>query len=232
MSMGFRQTPRVAFSLNLLPKWKARYDMGRWLRGKLSSKFGNIALAMGITYTYLTMKADELYFSISIRRRKDPRRPSFSLWEITVAPSRYPVPRIPFPENKQAEYLNGLRRISDELHAILLRQQGVGALRWWFPGWNADSPGKPSPSELPWRPPPTETRAKEVISPKRTWSLSRAILLILLIAFLIYWAVLSTRKSNRVSARYAARAAPVKLSRPPECCSSVATFELKPAVDL
>ena len=61
--------------------------------------------------------------------------------------------------------------------------------------------------------PPTEISARETAEsePRRkTWSATRIILLILLIAFLVYWAVLTARKSTRASASYAAKVLPVE----------------------
>lgn len=64
-------------------------------------------------------------------------------------------------------------------------------------------------------PPPAEMSAREIKEAhlqKRTRSVIGIIFLILLIAFLVYWAVLSARRSSRASGGFVARVCPVERS--------------------
>jgi len=148
---SIKRAPRVAFGLNIVPKWRARFDLARMMRRQLSERFGHILLHPGIIFklSVLGLKMNGEGFLVGIRENKYPGNTA-RMWEIAINPSRYPVPTKSFPEDEQERYAKDLMLISNEVHAVLARTPGVTRLRWWFVGWDVGNPGVRTPRELPW----------------------------------------------------------------------------------
>jgi hypothetical protein len=149
--MSIKRAPRVAFSLNLVPRWRARVDLAKAMKLQLSKRFGRIQLYPFYLYTVslvvLTVSGER--FLIVVRKMKTSGI-WVGTWEISINPWRFPFPARRFPEDEEQRYANDLFVISNEVHAVLARSPGVERLRWWFVGWESGRPGVRTPAELPW----------------------------------------------------------------------------------
>lgn len=157
--MSIKRAPRVAFSLNIAPKWRARFDLSRFMTRQLSKRFGSIPLHPGFILgtSVLVVSLNGERFLIGICRVKYPGSTKKE-WQIEINPSRFPVPSKRFPEAEQEKYANDLKIISNEIHAVLAKTPGVTRLRWFFVGWGFVKPGVRTPRELPWRMDVSEVR--------------------------------------------------------------------------
>ncbi len=152
MQMSIKQAPRVAFSLNIVPKWRARLDLARMMTRQLSKSLGCIQLHPGFILgtSVLVVSVNGEKFLIGICKVKYPGS-AIKEWQIEVSPARFSVPRKHFPEDAQEKYAKELMNISNKIQAVLARTPGVTRLRWFFVGWGFKTPGVHTPLELPWR---------------------------------------------------------------------------------
>ena len=150
--MSVKKAPRVAFGLEIVPRWKARLDLARMMRRQLSKRFGRILFHPGFIskLSVLGLELNGERFLVGIRENKYPGNTA-KMWEIAINPARFPVPTKSFPEDEQERYAKDLIVISNEVHAVLARTPGVTRMRWWFVGWDVGNPGMRTPRELPWR---------------------------------------------------------------------------------
>jgi hypothetical protein len=151
-SMNIKRAPRVMFSLSLVPNWRVRIDLARFMKRKLAKRFGDIALHPGylLKVSALVVGLNGEKFLVGVRRSKCPPGNANRFWRITIDPYRFPAPARQFPEVEQERYANDLLVISKEVHAVLTGTLGVEGLRWWFVGWDLKKPGVRTPAELPW----------------------------------------------------------------------------------
>jgi hypothetical protein len=149
--MSIKQAPRVGFGLQIVPKWRARLDLARMMTRQLSKRFGHIPLYLGFFFwnSVLVVSLSGEKFLVVVRENKYSGN-AVRMWEISITPSKFPVPAKHFPQNEQEAYAKDLIVISNEVHAVLRRTPGVTRLRWWFVGWDVSKPGVRSPAELPW----------------------------------------------------------------------------------
>jgi hypothetical protein len=151
--MSIKKAPRVGFSLNLVPRWRARIDLARYMTRQLSKRFGHISLHPGYLFraSVLVVNLKGEKFLLAVRENKRPVN-NDRAWEILLNPSRFPSPAKRFPEDEQERYAKDLLVISTEIDAVLTRTPGVARLRWWFVGWDVNKPGVRRPVNLPWHP--------------------------------------------------------------------------------
>jgi hypothetical protein len=140
--MGTKRAPRVAFSLNIVPKWRARIDLARMMSQQLSTRFGHISLHPGYFFraSVLVVNLNLERVLVGVRENRYPGNTA-RFWEIAINPSRFPAPAKRFPDDEQERYAKDLLVISEEVHAVLTRTPGVAQLRWWFVGWDVGKPG-------------------------------------------------------------------------------------------
>lgn len=151
--MSIKRAPRVGFGLQIVPKWRARVDLARWLTRQLSKRFGQIPLYPGFFFraSILVISLNNKKFHVRVRENKYPGN-TMRMWEIGVNPSIFfPVLGERLAENEQERYAKDLLAISNEIHAVLTKTPEVTGLRWWFAGWDVKKPGVPTPAKLPWR---------------------------------------------------------------------------------
>jgi hypothetical protein len=164
--MSIKNAPRVAFGLQLVPKWRARVDLARLMTRKLSKRFGHIWLHLGLFFkaSVLVVHLNGEEFFVVVRENKYSGN-TVRMWEIAINPSRFPVPGLNFPEDEQRKYTPDLMVLSHEVHAVLARTPGVTRLRWWLVGWDVKTPGVRTPAELPWHrdvPEPSSAESREM----------------------------------------------------------------------
>jgi hypothetical protein len=151
--------PRVGFTLNLVPKWRARVDLAKMMTRQLSKRFGLIPLHAGYFFraSVLVVNLNGEKFLLGVRE-KTLTGTAAKFWEISINPSRFPFPGKRFPDDEQERYAKDLFVISKAVHEVLTRTAGVSQVRWWFVGWG-DKPGVRSPADLPWQLDSPEFRA-------------------------------------------------------------------------
>lgn len=144
--------PRVGFGLQIVPKWRARVDLAKWLTRQLSKRFGHIPLYPGYLFraSILVVSLNNEKFHVRVRELKRAGS-TMRMWEIGVNPSCFfPLFGERLPENEQERYAKDLLAISNEIHAVLSGTPEVTRLRWWFAGWDIKTPAVPTPAKLPW----------------------------------------------------------------------------------
>lgn len=153
--LGFKKAPRAGFGLRIVPKWRARVDLAKWLSRQLSKRFGHIPLYPGYLFraSILVVSLNNEKFHVRVHENKYPgNNPGKTerIWVVGVNPSRFPVLGERFTEDEQEKYAKDLLVISNEIHAALTGTPEVTGLRWWFAGWDFQRPGVPTPAKLPW----------------------------------------------------------------------------------
>jgi hypothetical protein len=160
---GVKKAPRVAFGLKIVPKWRGRIDLARWMTRQLSKRFGPILLSHSVDFfrvSGLSINWNGQHFLVGISRNKEPGN-TLIIWQVQINPAPFPVPSRRFPEDEQEKYAKGLLLISQEIHALLIKAPGVAGLRWFFEGWDVEKPGVRTPTELPWHGEAPEPTAAE-----------------------------------------------------------------------
>lgn len=153
--MSTKRAPRVGFSLELVPKWRARIDLARMMARQLSKRFGHIPLYPGYFFfnsSALLVTLNGEKFVVLVRQDKS-KYPGHKdrMWQVLISPYKFRSPAVCFPEDEQERYAKDLMSISKEVHAVLFRTPTIRRLRWWFVGWDMNQPGVRTPAELPWR---------------------------------------------------------------------------------
>ena len=146
-----KKAPRVGFSLNLVPRWRARVDLARVIARHLSKRFGRISVHPGYLFraSVLALMTNGEGFLLALRENRNPGNPARS-WEILINPSRYPSPGKHFPNEEENKYAKDLLAVSTAVHAVHSEIAGVERLRWWFVGWEVNKPAVRTPGDLPW----------------------------------------------------------------------------------
>lgn len=143
--------PRAMFTLDALPALGARRKLADMFARRLSEQFGPIQVLRRVIYpvAFLAFKVSGVDYSVGITRRH--RGPRKGEWYVLIDPldsaSGVTNPTV----DEQRTYARDLRRISDEIHAVLSTAPGVTRLRWFFEGWDVKKPGVQTPPELPWQ---------------------------------------------------------------------------------
>lgn len=153
--MSIKKAPRVAFGLNIVPKWRARVDLARMMTRQLSKRFGHIPLYPGYLFfnnsaLLVTLNGEKFVVLVREDKSKYPG-PKDRMWQILISPYKFRSPAVCFPKDEQERYAKDLMVISNEVHTVLSRTPGISRLRWWFVGWDFNQPGVRTPAELPWR---------------------------------------------------------------------------------
>lgn len=153
-----KRLPRVGFRLALAPdQWRreslVREDLARLLARGLSTKFGRVSIEkwplirmLATEVCLMALVLNESRFGIFVKRAENSRES----WCVGIDPLRYNFHSMGRVD--ETKYAKELEAISDEIHSILRGTPGIEGLRWFFEGWDINTPAMASPGQLPWCP--------------------------------------------------------------------------------
>jgi hypothetical protein len=151
--MSIKRLPRIAFDLDLLPgrfklllEPRTRKDLVRRFEQPLSKHFGRVRVVQllfpPVSVIKLTLNGTD--FAVGIGRRR--RTPNRRAWLVAIDPF---VPRN-LSNEELRKYAKDLMLISDKVHATATSIPGITRLRWYFEGWDLNTPTVGTPADLPW----------------------------------------------------------------------------------